>query len=107
MRGFAVLERSQCTGAVSGLREIDAAPLGLMRKIYRKSLLPRGFLPREAAEGNHAKHGGGGMRARGNRRELRPLRLALLATSPATRGRSRTTEQANEGCSTLTGNPPE
>jgi hypothetical protein len=55
----------------------------------------RWILTRTAGEGDHAKHGGGGMRAldqRMHQKEIlrgmetgrfRPLRLALLATSPA------------------------
>src|SRR5437764_996676 len=51
------------------------------------------FLPRRAGEGDHAKHGGGGMTVpqepwerssarRPRARQTRPLRLASLATSP-------------------------
>src|SRR5438046_5030327 len=53
------------------------------------------ILPRDAGEGNPAKHGGGGARRNSKRcarHETRgrvcPLRLASLATSPAPRGRS-------------------
>src|SRR5258707_9059178 len=55
------------------------------------------FLLRKAGEGDHATHGGGGMRAPGidgswcgcSKRRFCPLRLVLLATSPAKRGRNR------------------
>src|SRR5438552_8610818 len=151
MRGFAVLEGVQCTGAASGLREIDAAPLSLMRKIYRKSLPPHrtevpvvgrrissplwiseignacrfdkgggsgrcaGLLLREAGEGAHAKHGGGGVRARGiSESNTGPARSGSRCSPPpppggggaALRG-SLLSLSANEGCSTLTRKSPE